>query len=135
MYRREGAFAVVSIILSGHHRAAAALLSGQGLIATVVDERERGRSEPPRGGARMVTQSLFVGDHTDFPHTATATAEDAAAIARAGGRALTADRAVAVGALVLLGVGEDAARRRVGFATGDAADEEPDDDPLPPPPP
>lgn len=104
------------IILSGHHRSAAALLAGRPVLGIVVD------GEPPeerRPEARMVTERLLVGEGSAFPHGAAADATEAARLISGGHRALVPTPEVAVAVLVAQGVERPTARWRVARAVGD----------------
>lgn len=104
------------IILSGHHRSAAALLAGRPVLGIVVDGETAGDRQAE---ARMVTERLFVGEGTGLPHVAVGDAAEAARLIGAGDRALVPTSEVAVAALVAQGVDRPTARWRVAQALVD----------------
>lgn len=63
------------IILSGHHRSAAALLAGRPVLGIVVDGETAGDRQAE---ARMVIERLFVGERTGLPQLRIATRPDPA---------------------------------------------------------
>lgn len=72
--------------------------------------------------ARMITETLFLGDHSDLPTTTVTSIADAVATIRSGRRALTSSPDAAVEILVALGLDEPTAQRRVTLATGATPD-------------
>lgn len=104
------------IILSGHHRSAAALLAGRPVLGIVVDgDATRGR----QADARMVTERLFVGETSAFSHVAVGDPAEAVRLIEDGVRALVPDAEVAAAALVVQGVDPPTARWRVARALVD----------------
>lgn len=98
------------IILGGHHRSAAAVLSAQPVRALVVDEAS---TPADSSGAGAVTPRLLLGDRTDMAAVRAASSEVAVAAIEAGDTVLVDDDDLALSALARLGVDDHEAGWRV----------------------
>jgi len=106
------------VILTGHHRSAAAMLRGDPVWARVV-------GGDPAGGHRSVTAALHVG--TSSPAGPALSVADATAELRAGSPATVLDDAAAAAVLDLLGTSPAHVRRALHFShtgriAGDASE-------------
>ncbi len=101
------------VILGGHHRSAAALVSGRPVRALVVDERGPG-AEP--SGAGAVTPSLLLGRGSPLPNTRIISCRQGVALIGAGTTVVTHDDQLALEVLVTLGAPTVDARPRIDRA-------------------
>lgn len=101
------------VILGGHHRSAAALVSGRPVRALVVDETE---ADPDPTAAGAVTPGLLLGDASPLAAMAVASVRAGVSVVVAGGTARTDDPTLARRVLEALGADPADARWRTDRA-------------------